>query len=79
MENLFQKNITGLCSTCYKKTTRLVKRPEPVELAKEILASSFCAVGRKYGVTDNAIRKWCKNYGLPTKKNELQQWLDNNI
>jgi transposase-like protein len=24
--------------------------------------TSFSAVGRKYGVSDNAIRKWIKNY-----------------
>ena len=23
---------------------------------------SYCAVGRKYGVSDNAIRKWLKWY-----------------
>lgn len=27
--------------------------------------SSFCAVGRKYNVSDNAVRRWCKKYGLP--------------
>lgn len=57
----------------------MAKRPESVELAQEILESSFCAVGRKYGVSDNAIRKWCISYGMPTKKEELKQWLDNNI
>ena len=25
-----------------------------------------------YGVTDNAIRKWCKNMGLPSTKKELK-------
>ena len=44
-------------------------------LAKEIVASSFLAVGRKYGVSDNAIRKWCKAYDIPTKKDELKKWL----
>lgn len=28
---------------------------------------SFCALGRKYGVSDNAVRKWFRQYGLPTK------------
>jgi transposase-like protein len=22
------------------------------------------SLGRKYGVSDNAIRKWCKQYGI---------------
>jgi transposase-like protein len=28
----------------------------------EIAASSYLAVGRKYGVSDNAIRKWVRAY-----------------
>lgn len=28
----------------------------------EIEASSYVAVGRKYGVSDNAVRKWVKFY-----------------
>jgi transposase-like protein len=27
-----------------------------------LAASSFLAVGRKYGVTDNAVRKWVRQY-----------------
>jgi len=28
----------------------------------EIKTTSYCAVGRKYGVSDNAVRKWVKFY-----------------
>lgn len=52
---------------------RTVERPSALQLAQEILNSSFCAVGRKYGVTDNTIRKWCRAYSMPTKKNEIQE------
>jgi len=27
-----------------------------------------------YGVTDNAIRRWCKFYGLPSRKYELKEY-----
>jgi hypothetical protein len=30
-------------------------------------------VGEKFGVSDNAVRKWCKKYGLPCKKNEIKK------
>ena len=63
------------CSKCYALSNRRVERPEAVQLAKEIIKMGFCAVGRKYGVTDNAIRKWCITYGIPKKKNELIEWL----
>lgn len=52
---------------------RTVERPSALQLAQEIVNSSFCAVGRKYGVTDNTIRKWCRAYSMPTKKNEIQE------
>ena len=44
----------------------------PKQLAQEIIESNFCAVGRKYGVSDNTIRKWCVAYGMPKTKQELK-------
>lgn len=63
------------CNTCMGLKRRISERPIPTVLAKEIIEMGFCAVGRKYGVTDNAIRKWCTAYGIPKKKNELIEWL----
>jgi transposase-like protein len=31
-------------------------------LLADLETMSFCAVGRKYGVTDNAVRKWLRWY-----------------
>jgi len=41
---------------------RRVRRPPRRELLREIAETSFVAVGRKYGVSDNAIRKWVRQY-----------------
>jgi hypothetical protein len=41
---------------------RRVERPPHEQLIAELEASSFLAVGRKYGVSDNAIRKWLRAY-----------------
>ena len=62
-----------LCKTCANKKQYLIQRPSAIELANEIINSNFCVVGRKYGVSDNAIRKWCKAYGIPTKKKEIKE------
>lgn len=51
---------TNLCLSCYSKTQRKVERPSKEQLLKEVQESSYFAVGRKYGVSDNAIRKWLK-------------------
>lgn len=54
------------CRDCYNKSIRKVDRPEKDDLYKLLKENSFCAVGRIFGVSDNAVRKWCKSYGLPT-------------
>jgi len=41
---------------------RRVERPPYEQLLREIEQTSYLAVGRKYGVSDNAIRKWVKWY-----------------
>jgi 5-methylcytosine-specific restriction endonuclease McrA len=41
---------------------RLVDRPPYAQLAREVRAVGFRATGRRYGVTDNAIRKWIRQY-----------------
>lgn len=33
---------------------------------------SFTQIGKKYNVSDNAIRKWCKFYELPYRKRDIE-------
>ncbi len=44
------------------KKRRKVERPPYNILIEEIKNSNYCAVGRKYGVSDTTIRKWVKIY-----------------
>jgi transposase-like protein len=41
---------------------RKVSRPPSARLRKEIETLGYRAVGRKYGVSDNAVRKWIRQY-----------------
>jgi len=41
---------------------RRVDRPPYGQLVREIEALGFMGVGRRYGVSDNAIRKWLRQY-----------------
>lgn len=45
-----------------KPERRKVERPPYERLMAEIKSLGWCGVGRKYGVSDNAIRKWVKTY-----------------
>jgi hypothetical protein len=52
------------CKECSAKANglkrRKVKRPSIEELQKMMETMSICAIARKYGVSDNAIRKWVR-------------------
>jgi hypothetical protein len=41
---------------------RKVDRPSYEQLMADVATMSFLAVGRKYGVSDNAVRKWIRWY-----------------
>ena len=43
---------------------RKVQWPSKEELQNLRSTLNWCAIGRKYGVSDNAVRKWAKRYGL---------------
>lgn len=53
---------SNFCTKCNGKQNRKVERPPYNQLLKEIEESNYTAVGRKYGVSDNTIRKWIKYY-----------------
>jgi len=42
--------------------SRKANRPPYLQLIGEIEGTSYLAVGRKYGVSDNAVRKWVRSY-----------------
>lgn len=60
-----------LCLDCSCIASRKVERPTKEELLEMIKTKSFTQIGKQYGVTDNAVRKWCTSYGLPYKKVEI--------
>lgn len=50
------------CRSCYNLHARKIIRPSYDQLKSDLQSSNYCAIGRKYGVSDNAVRKWLKNY-----------------
>ena len=45
-----------------KPSTRKARRPPYEQLMEEIATIGYVAVGCKYGVSDNAVRKWVRFY-----------------
>ena len=55
---------------------RTVTRPLREELKQLIRTKPFTEIGKMYGVSDNAIRKWCDFENLPRKKQEINSYSD---
>lgn len=54
----------------------IIDWPSKKELKLMLRTTSFVQIGKKYGVTDNAVRKWCKKYGLPFKASDIKNISD---
>ena len=64
------------CRDCSNLKQRVSNRPSREELKEMIRTESFTAIGKKYGVSDNAIRKWCDGYCLPRTKTAINKYSD---
>jgi hypothetical protein len=57
------KNRSTHCKECHHENLRKIKsRPSYGELINDITFSNYTATGKKYGVSDNTIRKWIEIY-----------------
>lgn len=52
---------------CHQVSRQVTARPNKEELFDLLVKNSFTRVGEMFGVTDNAIRRWCKSYNIPEK------------
>ncbi len=50
------------------------RRPPVDELERDIRSMPFVAIGKKYGVSDNAVRKWARYYNLPFRLTEVKKY-----
>lgn len=62
------------CKECSKIYSRKVNRPSSNELHNLLSETkgNFTQASKIYGVSDNAIRKWCDYYGLPRKSRDYK-------
>ena len=73
-EEIYSQSI--YCRKCYNKTRRKVQWPSREELKKQIRIYPFVKIAEIYNVSDKAITKWCKYYGLPFRKKEIKSYSD---
>lgn len=67
------------CKQCSDKLKRVAIQDMPVnreELKQLIRTMPFTTIGKQYGVSDNAIRKWCDKFNLPRQKQIIKNYSD---
>ena len=79
-------NLTGKLTNAQKLVIEEAKKqkkekaeeykPSRQELKDLIRTESFVSIGKQYKVSDNAVRKWCVKHGLPSKKQDINNYSD---
>lgn len=65
-----------LCVECARLISRKVDRPSREELKKLIREKPFTHIAKDFSVSDNAVKKWCITYNLPSKKKDINAFSD---
>jgi hypothetical protein len=55
------KRDSKYCTKCYGLKHRKIDRPDINSIIEEVKLFGYRTTGKKYGVSDNSIRKWIKN------------------
>jgi len=67
------------CLSCSAKAQAVPLDQMPVtreELKNLIRTTPFTTIGKQFGISDNAIRKWCIKFNLPTKSREIKKYTE---
>ena len=64
------------CENSFRQVKLEDMRITREELNKKIRTQSFLSIGKEFGISDNAIRKWCDKFNLPRTKKEIKSYSD---
>lgn len=65
------------CKSCQALLQRKVERPDRDTLIELLRYYNLRCIGKQYGVSDNAVRKWCKSYNLPYRRHDIRRFFEN--
>lgn len=65
-----------ICKKCYKLMYCASDKPDRDTLKQLIRTVPFTQIGKKYNISDNAVRKWCDSYKLPRTKTLINTYTD---
>lgn len=67
-----------------KKRKKCINVKLPRVSQEEFMAAlrtfkNFTEMGKRFGVSDNAVRKWCRKWGLPTSTNNMKYFVEHEL
>lgn len=65
-----------LCMECFNKEASK-NIPPKEEVIDKLLNYNMLTIGKMYGVSDNAVRRWCRKYELPYKRKDIEEFRKN--
>lgn len=71
--NEINKNTKSVIKENSKDNKRNISKDEIIE--SFVRNGNFLKVGRDFNMSDNAVRKWCKKYELPTHTKDMIEYL----
>ena len=66
------------CIKCSRLNSRKCERPDKLTLLKMVSSMPMTSIGKYFGVTDNAVRKWCVSYEIPKNRKQALEYIENN-
>lgn len=72
LDNLTKKNK----KVVEERHKKISAKPSREVLKEQIRTIPFVQIGKMYNVTDNAVRKWCKLYNLPSRVTDIKKISD---
>lgn len=65
------------CLACANKAKRIITKQFTREELKQLIRTKpFTQIGNDYGISDNAVRKWCDKFNLPRTKKQINSYSD---
>lgn len=68
----------SMCMACRGMVRRKAERPSREEFKSMVRSLAFTEIGKKYGVSGNTIKKWCRDFGLPSNKKVILSYSQEN-
>lgn len=66
-----KKNESHMCLECFRKNQKEEGKPDKNVFINNLIENSFSDVSKMYNVSERTIRKWCKYFEIPSKRQDI--------